>query len=101
VAHYAKSYGDAEHLRTAFELYRAFPDNEKFNAEQRTAIDLPFVLGSGELDAFANSVPRIAEAMRAHGCANVRTTIIKGSVHYVAEEQPKAVAELILRYASE
>jgi pimeloyl-ACP methyl ester carboxylesterase len=101
VAHYAKSYGDAEHLRTAFELYRAFPENGKFNAEQRTAIDLPFVLGSGELDAFANFVPRIAEAMRAHGCANVRTTIIRGSVHYVAEEQPKAVAELILRYASE
>jgi pimeloyl-ACP methyl ester carboxylesterase len=52
VAHYAESYRDAEHLRTAFELYRAFPDDEKFNAEQRTAIDLPFVLGAGESDPF-------------------------------------------------
>jgi pimeloyl-ACP methyl ester carboxylesterase len=100
VAHYAESYRDPEHLRTAFELYRAFPDDEKFNAEQRTAIDLPFVLGAGEWDAFAKFVPRIAEAMRAHGCANLKTEIVKGSAHYVAEEQPEALAELVERYAA-
>jgi pimeloyl-ACP methyl ester carboxylesterase len=60
---------------------------------------LPFVLGAGETDAFAEFVPRIAEAMRTHGCKNVKTEIIKRSSHYVAEEQPEAVAELIDRYA--
>jgi len=99
VAHYAESYRDPEHSRTAFEFYRAFPDNEKFNAQRHNSIALPFVLGAGELDAFAQFLPQIGEAMRAHGCVNVRTEVIKGSAHYVAEEQPEALAELIERYA--
>ena len=99
VAHYADSYRDPDHLSAAFESCRAFPDDAKFFAAQRNPIDLPFVLGAGEKDAFAPFVPRIATAMRAHGCANVKTEIIKGSAHYVAEEQPDAVADLIERYA--
>ncbi len=101
VGHYAEAYRDPEHLRTAFEFYRAFPDNENFDAQQSSTMELPIVLGTGELDAFAPYLARIAEALRMHGCANVRTTIVKGSAHYVAEEQPEAVAEIILQYASE
>lgn len=101
VAHYANAYRDPDHLKTAFEFYRAFPENTKFNAEQRGPIAVPFVLGAGEWDVFAPFLPRIAESMRVHGCANVTTTLIKGSVHYVAEEKPEAVADLILHYASE
>jgi pimeloyl-ACP methyl ester carboxylesterase len=100
VAHYAESCRHPEHLRTAFAFYRAFSDDEKFYSEQRGAINLPFVLGAGELSPFAELVPRIAEAMRAHGCKNVSTEVIKRSSHYVAEEQPEAVGELIERYAS-
>jgi pimeloyl-ACP methyl ester carboxylesterase len=100
VAHYAESYRDPDHLRTAFEFYRAFPDDEKFNAKQRSTIDLPFVLGTGETDAFAQFLPQIARAMRARGCANVKTEVVRGSAHYVVEEQPDAVAELIERYGT-
>jgi pimeloyl-ACP methyl ester carboxylesterase len=101
VTHYVEAYGDSEHLRTAFEFYRAFPDNQNFDAQQSSTIKLPMVLGTGERDAFAPYLARIANAMRMHGCTNVNTTIVKGSAHYVAEEQPEAVAELILQYASE
>jgi hypothetical protein len=45
-------------------------------------------------------MPGFAEALRAHGCANVKIEVIKGGVHYVADEQPGAVAELIMRYAA-
>jgi hypothetical protein len=38
--------------------------------------------------------------MRAQGCVNVKTELIKNSVHYVFQEQPAAVAALIERYAS-
>jgi pimeloyl-ACP methyl ester carboxylesterase len=100
LAHYADAYRDPDHLRTAFEFYRAFPEDEKFNAEQRSMIDVRFVLGAGETDAFAPFLPRIVKAMHARGCANVETEIIKGSAHYVAEEQPEALAELIERYAT-
>jgi hypothetical protein len=36
-----------------------------------------------------------ADALRAHGCASVEIEVIENSVHYVADEQPDAVAQLI------
>jgi pimeloyl-ACP methyl ester carboxylesterase len=100
VGHYAHSYRDPDHLRAAFDTYRAFPANEKFFAAQRGNTDLPIVIGSGEHDAFAEFLQRIAAAMRAHGCANLKIETVKGAAHYVAEEKPEAVAELIERYAA-
>lgn len=100
VAHYAQSYAAPDHLRTAFEFYRAFPANEQFNAAERSPIDVPIVFGAGDRDAFAKYVPTIAEAMRAHGCTNVQIEFIRNSSHYVAQEQPGVLAELIERYAS-
>jgi pimeloyl-ACP methyl ester carboxylesterase len=99
VAHYAHSYRDPDHLSAAFNTYRAFPANEKFFAAQSNPLDLPIVIGSGEHDAFAPYLSRIADAMREHGCANLKTEIVKGSVHYVFDEQPEEVAQLIQKYA--
>lgn len=100
VAHYAHAYRDPDHLRAAFETYRAFPENARFFAAARDRTDLPIVIGSGEHDAFAEFLPRIASAMRAHGCANLKTETVQGAAHYVAEERPQAIAELIERYAA-
>jgi pimeloyl-ACP methyl ester carboxylesterase len=100
VAHYAKSYSAPEHLRAVLEIYRAFPANEKFNAAQQSAIGVPLVLAPGENSPFEKLMPSFAEALRAHGCGNVKVEVIKNSVHYVVDEQPDAVAELIKRYAS-
>jgi len=100
VARYARAYAAPEHLRALLEIYRAFPANEKFNAAQQSAISLPLVLAPGENSPFEKLMPSFAEALRDHGCANVKIEVIKNSVHYVAEEQPEAVAELIERYAS-
>lgn len=99
VARYAKSYAAPEHLRAILEIYRAFPANEKFNAAQRSTTGVPLVLAPGENSPFENLMPRLAEDLRAHGCTNVKLEVIKNSVHYVADEQPEAVAELIERYA--
>lgn len=100
VGHYAHAYRDPGHLRAAFETYRAFPANEKFFAAQRDRTDLPIVIGSGEHDAFAPFLPRITAAMRAHGCTNLKTEMIQGAGHYVAEDKPDEVAQLIERYAA-
>jgi len=100
VARYARAYADPEHLRAALDIYRAFPANEKFNAAQHTAISLPLVLVPGENSPFEKLMPSFADALRAHDCANVKIEVIKNSVHYVVDEQPDAVAELIGRYAS-
>ena len=100
VTRYARSYAAPDHLRAALEIYRAFPSNEKFNVAQQGAIGLPLVLAPGENSPFEKLMPGFAEALRAHGCANVKIEVIKGGVHYVADEQPGAVAELIMRYAA-
>jgi pimeloyl-ACP methyl ester carboxylesterase len=100
VAHFAESYRDPDHLRSAFEFYRAFPANETFNAPRRNSIELPIVFGVGEHDAFTPYLPKISEAMRTHGCVNLKTEIVKDSAHYVFEEQPDLAAALIEKYAS-
>ena len=45
-------------------------------------------------------VPKMAEGLRADGCTQVETGVIQGSVHYVVEDQPQAVADLIEQNAS-
>jgi len=49
---------------------------------------------------FRKLLPKMGEDMRAHGCKTVTIETIKDSGHYVADEQPEIVAELIERYAS-
>jgi len=100
VARYARAYAAPDHLRAALEIYRAFPANEKFNAAQQRAISVPLVLAPGENSPFEKLMPSFAEALRDHRCANVKVEVIKNSVHYVADEQPEAVAQLIEQYAS-
>jgi pimeloyl-ACP methyl ester carboxylesterase len=100
VARYARAYAAPDHLRALLEIYRAFPANEKFNAAQQSPLSLPLVLAPGENSPFEKLMPSFADALRDHGCANVKIEAIKNGAHYVAEEQPEAVAELIERYAS-
>ena len=99
VAHYAESYAAPGHLHAAFEAYRAFPANAQFNAAQQGPVSLPLVLAAGDRSPVGEMLPSLATALRGHGCASVTTEIIKGSGHYVADEQPDAVAGLIERYA--
>lgn len=100
VARYARAYVAPEHLRALLEIYRAFPADEKFNAAQRSAISLPLVLAPGQNSLLEELMPSFAEALRDHGCANVKIEVIKNGAHYVADEQPETVAQLIERYAS-
>lgn len=99
VARYARSYAPPDHLRAGMEFYRAFPADEKFNAEQKSPIDLPIVLAGSEY-VFGKINPKVAETLRAHGWTRVTVETIKNSSHYVVDEQPEVIAELIERYAS-
>jgi hypothetical protein len=58
------------------------------------------VLAPRENSPFEKLMPSFAEGVRDHRCANVKIEVIKNSVHYVADEQPEAVARRIERYAS-
>jgi pimeloyl-ACP methyl ester carboxylesterase len=61
---------------------------------------VPSFVGAGNGSPFARLVPKIAEGLRANGCTHVETGLIPGSVHYVVEDQPETVADLIERYAT-
>jgi pimeloyl-ACP methyl ester carboxylesterase len=100
MAHYVKAYASPAQLHAALEMYRAFPANAQFNAAQRGPNDVPLFLAAGVKSPFAKLVPKIAEGLRANGCTHVETGVIHGSVHYVVEDQPEAVTDLIERYAS-
>ena len=101
VEHYTKeAYGFASQLHAMFEIYRAFPANEKFNAAQRKRNDVPLFLGAGDGSPFAKLIPTFAEGLRANGCIHVKTGLIRDSVHYVVGDQPEAVTDLIEQHAS-
>ena len=88
-------------MKTAFEFYRAFPTNAEFNTQHTEPIRVPVVFGVGELEYFAQFLPEIAAALRAHGCTDLKTEVIQNSAHYVAQEQPDALTALIVRYGSD
>jgi pimeloyl-ACP methyl ester carboxylesterase len=81
-------------------MYRAFPANAQFNAAQHGPNNVPLFLGAGDGSPFAKLVPKMADGLRANGCTHVETGLIRGSVHYLVEDQPESVAELIEKYAS-
>lgn len=97
-AHYVRAYGPAQ-LHAAFEMYRAFPANVKFNAAQRGPNPVPLVYGAGENSPFAALVPKVVEGQRANGMAHVETAQVAGAVHYLVADNPAAVAALIERHA--
>jgi len=100
ITHYLQAYGTDSQLHAVFEMYRAFPANAQFNVAQRGPNDVPLFFGTGDASPFAKLIPRVAEGLRANGCTHVATGLIPGSVHYLVEDQPETVADLIERYES-
>ena len=99
LAHYVRSYAAPGQLRAGLEFYRAYPANERFNADQRGPIDVPIVLAGGE-HSLAPLHATVARSLREHGWRNVSVEVIANSGHQVIDEQPAAVADLLERYAS-
>ena len=98
-AHFVDAYATPAQLHAIFEMYRAFPANAQFNAAQREPNDVPLFLAAGDGSPFAPLIPKMAEGLRANGCAHVETGLIRGAVHYVVEDQPEAVVNLIQQHA--
>jgi pimeloyl-ACP methyl ester carboxylesterase len=100
VAYYANAYREPDQLRSAFEFYRAMPANVTYNVGHIGPIDVPLLLVGGE-HLFGPLFPRIADALRSnYGWSDVRVHIINDAKHYIVEEQPDGVAELIERHTA-
>jgi pimeloyl-ACP methyl ester carboxylesterase len=98
--HYANAYASPAQLHAAFEMYRAFPANLEFNEAHQEPNDVPLYLAAGEGSPFAKLIPKMAVDLRTKGFAHVESGLIPSAVHYLVEDQPEAVADLIERYAA-
>ena len=99
VLRFSEAYASAASLRAGMEYYRAFPEDEKINAAQTSACDIPIVLAGGD-HSFGSMNPMVAEALKAHGCSNVVVDNVTNAGHYVVEDQPEQVLALIEKYAA-
>ena len=99
-AHFVRAYGTLDKLHAAFEMYRAFPATEAYNAAQRAPNAVPLFLGYGAKSPFANLMPKLAEDLRAHGMSKVETGLVPNAVHYLVQDNPQAVADLIAQHAA-
>lgn len=97
--YYFKMY-DAPQLHAAFEIYRGFPADARWNAAQSAVNSVPLTLAVGEKSFFAPRVNTLIEGYRAKGMKHVESAQVGGSSHYVLADNPDAVAELIERQAA-
>lgn len=92
---YVRAYSRPSSLRGMLEYYRAVPHNAARNRELAAAgIDIP-VLAVAGASSGSNELPaRLAPIVR-----ELSTAVLADARHYVAEEQPEAVADLLHRFA--
>ena len=101
VVRYVKAYATTERLRAGLEFYRrAYPSSEAFNAAERGPLGVPIVLAGGD-HSMGQFNERLGKALREHGCEKVTIETVVDSGHWVVDEQPAVVAELIERYAAQ
>jgi predicted dithiol-disulfide oxidoreductase (DUF899 family) len=99
IEHYVTAYGDIARLHAAFEMYRAIPENAVFNDAHRAPVNVPLLLVGGE-QVFGPGMPHLAKQLRAeYGWTDVDAAIVAGARHYLPEERPGEIAELIETHA--
>lgn len=91
---YLRSYGSAEGMRPGFELVRALPFDVEANTEAaKSPANMP-VLAIGGDKGMAGSVASNLKPL----FSDVREVVVPGSGHFVPEEQPDALARLMIDF---
>jgi pimeloyl-ACP methyl ester carboxylesterase len=91
---YAREYAMPGALRAGFEYYRAFPEDARQNrafAQRKLTMPVLGIGGAGSLG------PIVGEELR-HVALDVQAVQIDGAGHWVAEEQPEAVTDALLKF---
>jgi pimeloyl-ACP methyl ester carboxylesterase len=94
VRRYASAYRSDSQLRAALEIYRAFPASSKFNTSQTAPTETPVILVGGE-EAYGPLLPAFAQSLQKLGWKNVSVKVIPNSRHYLLDEKPNEIEELI------
>lgn len=94
---FAAAYASPAQLKAGFEWYRAFPKDEALNRSRTTALRTPMLLLGGD-KSLGPLLPAFAAGLKKVGVTDVRTSVIAGSGHWIAEEQPAAVTAAIIGF---
>jgi len=94
VARYAAAYRAPKRLKALLEIYRQLPAQEAFNLAHREPTEIPMTFVGGER-VFGKLSDAIAKDLRAWGWSNVESIVVPDAGHYIADEQPEALAALI------
>jgi pimeloyl-ACP methyl ester carboxylesterase len=94
IAVYVKAYRDPETLRAGFDYYRAIEIDIAQNAERlKRKLEMPVLLVAGEKGVGQSMLDGLAGiAMHVSG------RVLTGIGHYVPDEAPEALAEVLLDY---
>jgi pimeloyl-ACP methyl ester carboxylesterase len=96
IAH-ARAHAQPGALTAGLDWYRAFPNDAKVNAtEFGTACTVPLLYVRGSKDPA--SIDTYVEGFRRAGIRQVQSVSIEGSGHFVAEEQPAALAAALAEF---
>jgi pimeloyl-ACP methyl ester carboxylesterase len=94
VARYAAAYRAPERLGALLAIYRQFDKQEAFNLAHRGPMGIPVTLVGGER-VFGPFTEGMAGDLRNWGATRVEAVVVPGAGHYIADEQPAALAALI------
>jgi len=97
---YARAYSRPESLQAGFGWYRAFPEDAEANAKwagKPIAVPVLYLRGAAEPGEIGDYV----DGLRAAGLSKVVGDIIADSGHFVADENPEALAIRLARFHRE
>jgi pimeloyl-ACP methyl ester carboxylesterase len=94
LARYVAAYDEPDELAALLGMYRAMPAASQFDTAHTEPLAVPItVVGGG--DAFGALAAPMAADLRAWGATDVSSQVVDGAGHYVADDQPDALATLI------
>jgi pimeloyl-ACP methyl ester carboxylesterase len=94
---YAQAYSRPSALRTGFDWYRAFAQDEKDNlAVKGQPVSTPVLYLRGECEP--GDMEAYLKGFRDGGLQGVRPTVLPNSGHFAPDEQPAALAEALRQF---
>ncbi len=92
--HYASAYTTPEQLRAGLGLYRTYRKNRAFMRAHRDELRVPLFLLEGDYGT-GKPGPTAKELTKKFGCRNVIAQVVRGCGHFMADEQPQVIADLL------
>ena len=89
---YAAAYEKETSLKTSLDWYRAFPQDEKDNADV-VVVDVPVLYIRGDKEY--GDITKYVDGFRGKGMKNVKSELIPACGHFAPEEQTRKVASAI------